>query len=171
MPWVGRALKAHPAPTRAVCRAASHQLKLPRAPSNLVFSASRDGAPTASLGSCASVSLPSELKKFFLVSNLNVPSFSLKLFALVLSLLDCMQSQSVSCLLSTRKLQWVLSGAFPPQKSQLLHREELNVPCEEAQEIRGNPLLYQWPYDSPNWQETLTAGGFICAFFHLSLQH
>lgn len=33
--------------------------------------------------------------------------------------------------------------SFPPKKSQLLHREELNVPCEEAQEIRGNPLLYQ----------------------------
>ena len=40
--------------------AAPHQLRLPRAPSNLALSASRDGAPTASLGSCASASLPSE---------------------------------------------------------------------------------------------------------------
>jgi len=29
---------------------ATYQLRLPRAPSNLAFSTSRDGAPTASLG-------------------------------------------------------------------------------------------------------------------------
>jgi len=37
-------LKAYPAPPRAMGRAAPHQLRLPRAPSNLALSASRDGA-------------------------------------------------------------------------------------------------------------------------------
>jgi len=37
-------LKAHAAPTPAVGRAALHQLRLPRAPSNLALSTSRDGA-------------------------------------------------------------------------------------------------------------------------------
>ena len=42
-PWTGRNLKAHPAPTPAIGRAVP--LRLPRAPSNLALSASRDGAP------------------------------------------------------------------------------------------------------------------------------
>jgi len=48
MVWVGRDLKAHPAPTPAVGRAAPHQLRLPTAPSKLVLSASRHGAPRLS---------------------------------------------------------------------------------------------------------------------------
>jgi len=40
--------------------AASHQLRLPRIPSNPALSTSRDGGPTASLGSRASISPPSE---------------------------------------------------------------------------------------------------------------
>jgi len=50
--------KAHPFPTPCSRLVATHQLKLPRAPSNWAFSASRDGAPTASPGSCASVLPP-----------------------------------------------------------------------------------------------------------------
>ena len=45
MIWVGRNLTAHPTPNPIVGRAAPHQLRLPRAPSNLALSASRDGAP------------------------------------------------------------------------------------------------------------------------------
>jgi len=45
MVWAGRDLKCQPIPTPAVGRAAPHQLKLPRAPSNLALSVSRDGAP------------------------------------------------------------------------------------------------------------------------------
>jgi len=50
MVWVGGDLKAHSAPTPAMGRAAPHQLRLPRAPSNLAMNTSRDGAPTACLG-------------------------------------------------------------------------------------------------------------------------
>jgi len=45
MAWIERDLKAHTAPTPAMGRAAPYQLRLPRAPSNLALSASRDGAP------------------------------------------------------------------------------------------------------------------------------
>jgi len=38
--WKG--VKVHPAPTTAMGRAAPHQLRLPRAPSNLALSASRN---------------------------------------------------------------------------------------------------------------------------------
>jgi len=50
MAWVGRDFKAQPSPTPAVGRAATHQLRLPGASSNLVLNAPKDGAPTASLG-------------------------------------------------------------------------------------------------------------------------
>ena len=40
-----RELRAHADPIPAMGRAAPHQLRLPRAPSNLALSASRDGAP------------------------------------------------------------------------------------------------------------------------------
>ena len=60
MAWVGRNLKAHPYLPSAVGRAATQQLRLPRAPSSLALNASRDGAPTAPLAACASASLLSE---------------------------------------------------------------------------------------------------------------
>jgi len=60
MAWIGRDFRDHPVLPNAMGRAASHQLRLPRAPSNRALGAFRDGAPIASLGSCASASLPSE---------------------------------------------------------------------------------------------------------------
>jgi len=45
MGWFGRDLTGHPAPHPAVGRAAPHQFRLPRAPSKLALSTSRDGAP------------------------------------------------------------------------------------------------------------------------------
>jgi len=42
---VGWELKAQLAPTPSVGRAVPHQLRLPRAPSKLALSASRDGEP------------------------------------------------------------------------------------------------------------------------------
>jgi len=45
MAWVVKDLKAHPVPTPAMGRAATHHVRLPRAPSSPALSASRDGAP------------------------------------------------------------------------------------------------------------------------------
>jgi len=56
---VGRDSEDRPDPLCAVGRAAPHQLRLPRAPSNLALHNSRDGATTTSLGSCAIASPPS----------------------------------------------------------------------------------------------------------------
>jgi len=55
MPWVGREFKDHLVLPLAMGRAATHQLRLPEP-----HPTSRDRAFTASLGSCASASLPSE---------------------------------------------------------------------------------------------------------------
>ena len=57
MPWAGGAVKAHSGPTPVTNRAAAQQLRLARAPSNLAWSAYRDGAPTASLGSLCLIAL------------------------------------------------------------------------------------------------------------------
>jgi len=46
MIWIGRDHKGHPVPTSSVGRAATHQLRLPRASSSLALN-----APAASLGS------------------------------------------------------------------------------------------------------------------------
>jgi len=43
--WLRWDYKAHSAPTPAMGTAAPHQLRLPRAPSKLALSISRDGAP------------------------------------------------------------------------------------------------------------------------------
>jgi len=58
MSWAGRDLKAHPAPTPCHGQRFPYQLRLPRAPSNLALSLQGWGI-TASLGSCATASLPS----------------------------------------------------------------------------------------------------------------
>jgi len=51
MAWDGRNLKDHLVLSPDVGRAATQQMRLPRAPSNLAFNISRDGAFTVSLGS------------------------------------------------------------------------------------------------------------------------
>lgn len=57
-----------------------HQTRLLRTLSNLALNISRSGASTASLGSCASASPPSQY--FFQISNLNFPAFSLNPYCL-----------------------------------------------------------------------------------------
>ena len=57
MVWVGRDLKAHAAPTPAIGRAAPHQLRLHRAPSDLALSTSRDGVPQLLQGDLLFISL------------------------------------------------------------------------------------------------------------------
>jgi len=72
----------------------SHQPRVPRAPSNLALNPAREGAATASLGSLGQGPTTLMVKNFFLISNLNLPSFSLQPFPLVLSLRTLVQSPS-----------------------------------------------------------------------------
>jgi len=63
-----------------------HYTRLLKAPSNLAFNTAREGAATTSLGNlfkCLPILI---VKNFFLISNLNLPFFSLKPLSLVLSL-------------------------------------------------------------------------------------
>ena len=61
-----------------------HQPGVLKAPSNLVLNPAREGAATAPLGSLGQAFTTRRVKNFFLISNLNLPSFSLKPLPLVL---------------------------------------------------------------------------------------
>jgi len=71
-----------------------HQTRLLKAPSNLALNTAREGAATASLGNLFQFLNTLRVKSFFLLSNLNLPSFSLKPLSLVLSLHDLVKSPS-----------------------------------------------------------------------------
>jgi len=73
-------------PPPAIGRDTFHQTRLLRAPSNLASNTAREGAVTASLGSLGQGLTTLTVKNFFLILNLNLPSFSLKPLPLVLSL-------------------------------------------------------------------------------------
>lgn len=94
MTWVGKVVPkdqrtvglegtAQPHPC---CRMGAPPARAAQSPS-MSSGTSRDGEPSA-LGSSATALLPLGLT-FLLISNLNLPSFNLKLFLLVLPLSDC----------------------------------------------------------------------------------
>ncbi|KAK4825513.1 hypothetical protein QYF61_000026, partial [Mycteria americana] len=61
-------------------------IRLIKAPSNLALNTSREGVSTTFLGNLFQCRTTLTVKNFFLISNLNLPSFSLKLLPLILSL-------------------------------------------------------------------------------------
>jgi len=67
----------------AMSRHTFHWTRLLRAPSNLALNSSREGTATASLGSLFQCLITLIVKKLFLIPNLNLPFFSLKLSPLV----------------------------------------------------------------------------------------
>ena len=75
MAWVGKDLKVRPVPTPCCGLAAPHEIRLPRAPSNPALRASSNGISTASPGSSANASLPSEWKISPPASNLKSSLF------------------------------------------------------------------------------------------------
>jgi len=87
MVWVGKDLKDHLVPTAlATGRDTFHQTRLLKAPAYPALNTTREGAATASLGKLCQGLTTLRVKKFFLLSNLNLPSFSLKSLPLVLLL-------------------------------------------------------------------------------------
>jgi len=54
-----------------------HQARLLKAPSNLALNTAREGASTVSLGNLLQWLTTHRIKNFFLISNLNLLSFSL----------------------------------------------------------------------------------------------
>jgi len=75
-----------------------YQPRVLRAPSNLGLNTAREGAATAALGNLPQCFTTLMVKNFFLVCNLNLPSFSLQPFPLFLSLLILVKSPSPSFL-------------------------------------------------------------------------
>ena len=67
-------------------RQIKYQIRLPRAPSNLALNTSRDRSSTALPGKLFQCFTTLSVKNFPLTSNLNLPSFSLKPFPLLLAL-------------------------------------------------------------------------------------
>jgi len=105
--WVGSDLKHHLVPTPpAMGRDPFHQTRLLRAPSNLALNTASEGAAIASLGNLCHCLITLRVKNFVLVSNLNLPSFSLKHYLLSY---HSMPLQKVLRQLSCRPLQ-VLKG-------------------------------------------------------------
>ena len=74
------------------------QIRLPRAPSSLALTVSRNGASTTSLGNLFQCLTTLTIEDFFVISNLNLPSLSLKPFPLFLSTQTLLKSLSSSFL-------------------------------------------------------------------------
>jgi len=79
-------------------RAPLHQPRVLRALSNLALNTAREGAATASLGNVGQGLTALTVMNFFLISHINLPSFSLKLVPFVLSLHALVKSPSSSSL-------------------------------------------------------------------------
>ena len=95
MVWVGRDLSDHLVPTPLPgAGTPSTRPGCSKHPSNLALNTSRQGASTASLGNLFQCLTTLPVKNFFLTSNLNLPSFSLKPLRLVLLLHGLVKSPS-----------------------------------------------------------------------------
>jgi len=86
MIWVGRYIKDHLVHPPAMGRNPLHQTRVLQALSNLALNTAREGAATGSLGNLGQGLTALTVKNFFLMSNLNLLSFSLKPLPLVPSL-------------------------------------------------------------------------------------
>ena len=75
--WEGT-FQGHPVPPPAMSRDISNQLRVLRAPSNLAWNGSRDGASPTSLGNVGQGVTTLSVNNFFLRSSLNLPSSSSK---------------------------------------------------------------------------------------------
>ena len=86
-----------------------HYTRLLKALSNLALNTSREGASTASLGNLFQCLASLIVKNFFLIPNLNLPSFSLKPIPLVLSLHALVKSSSPAFLIHVHSvLKWCI---------------------------------------------------------------
>ena len=80
--WKGTLKLIQPNPP-AMSRDIFNHIKMLRAPSNLALSVSRAGASPTSLGNLCQGFTTLSMKNFFLISSLNLPSFSLEPLPLV----------------------------------------------------------------------------------------
>ena len=147
MALVGRDLKDNWAPTTCHVQDGHPPNQVPRAPHNPALRTSRDGTPTAPLGNIFQLLTTPWVKNLFLTSSINLPSFSLKLFLLVLWLSDCIQSQFPSCLSVAFKYWKATMRSFSPEPSLLQAKQaQLSQPfiikelLQLSDHLHGPPL-------------------------------
>ncbi|KAK4823530.1 hypothetical protein QYF61_003039 [Mycteria americana] len=124
----------------------TNTIRLLRAPANLSLNVSRDGASTTSLGNLGQCFTTLIVKSVFLISSLNLPSFSLKPLPLVLS-----QQALLKILEGCNKVspEPSLLQAEQPQLSQPFFRGEVfhpsdhfcGPPLDPLQEVHVFPVL------------------------------
>jgi len=125
-----------------------HQPRVLRAPSNLALNTAREGAATASLGNLGQCLTTLMEKNFFLISHLNLPSFSTEPFPLVPSLHSLVKSPSPSFLQAP-------SGTGSCSKAQSLLSASLGDGLR--QESRSHrPRVTKVPARAQPWQKTPT---------------
>ena len=124
-----------------------HQTRLLKAPSSLALNTAREGAAAASLGNLGQCFTTLIVKNFLLRSSINLPSFSLKLLPLVLSLQALVKNPSLAFLQApsgTGKLLQGQLGAFSSSG--------WTAPTPSAcPRRRGAPALWSssWPSSGP----------------------
>ena len=98
--WEGT-FPGHPVQPPAMGRDISNQIRVLRAPSNLAWNGSSNGASPTSLGNLGLGLTTLSINNFFLRSSINVPSSSLKPLLLV---------QLLQALIESLSPQWLTSG-------------------------------------------------------------
>ena len=127
-----------------------HQTRLLQALTNLALDAAREGAATVSLANLCRCLTTSTVKNFFLISSLNLPSFSLKPLPLVLSLQSLVKSSSPAFLYAhsgTGRLQQGVLRAFSSFHEQ--NYLYLQIQLQEH-------ILNAWQGFSTHWPQGLT---------------
>jgi len=126
----------------------------------------REGAATASLGNLGQCFTTLMGKNFFLISNLNLPSFHLEPFPLVLSLHLLVKSPSPSFLSAPSG-----TGSYskvPPEPSLLqAEQPQLPQPVLVAEVLQLSDHLRGPPLDPLQWEKRPTSASLQPPFRHL----
>ena len=134
----------------------THQTRVLQALSNLALSTAREGAVTASLGNVGQGLTTLTVKNFFLLSNLNLPSFSLKLLPLVLSLHALFKSPSPS---PSQPLQTLAAALRSPRSLLFPRLSSPSSPSLSSQQRGSSPRIIAGASSGP----APTAPALSCA--------
>ena len=135
-----------------------HYTRLLKAPSNLTLSTSRERASTSTLGNLFQCLTTLTIKNFFLTSNLNLSSFSLKPLCLVLLIHALVKSPSPAFLQAPFRY-WKAALRCP--WSLLFYRLNTHNSLSLSSLRRGVPGL--WSFSWPSFGPTPTGPCLSCA--------